>query len=219
MDFLSPVVSLFNLFNEGLKMANDIIKSSQSNSVKRKIIQIQLTLEDIIENAHEILSIAKGSSQKNHIPNDLQTLETMLFLQVRNLRRLLDFVRDDTSEKIMKMFTPKMRRNIIDLIHFKGGIIESVLYILSDYNKEYFQLKKNELIINTNPILLNWNHGKFITDSIEYTRQIEEMKTIQMVFSERYEEHEQIVRELAACSNELSDFIKSNISLADVKLQ
>lgn len=55
IEYLGPVISLYKLIIDGLKSVYDKSKTEQKRDVQRKIIAVQLLLEDIIDNAQKIL--------------------------------------------------------------------------------------------------------------------------------------------------------------------
>lgn len=71
----------------------------------------------------------------------------------------------------------------------------------------------------TNTAIYEWGHDKFIEKGDSYADQILlQTKKKQISVFERMDEQEKIVSELAECSKELSDFIKSQMDIEDVVL-
>ena len=215
LESLGPVISLFKLLLEGLSKASKSIKTNKKKSIQRKIIEIQLSLEDIIDNAQEICSFVERCSHKTRVnQNMVRNLESLLYRQHHRINILLDQIRDPNSDEIMKLFAPDIRRNIIDLIHMKRGFIQEVLRSISYFNK--IKISKNQLTTNIQSVLLNWNHERFISEGNSYLRSLyDNRKKSNIVISERLSDQRQIVDDLLQCSKELSGFIKKQIGIED----
>lgn len=212
IEYLGPVISLYKLIIDGLKSIYDKSRAEKKRDVQRKIIEIQLLLEDIIDNAQEILStIKKNMDKKKFSEEEIDALRGLLYSQRHRLRLLLDHLHDDTSEEIMKLFAPNIRRRITDLVHIKGGAIEYLIFDLQKFDKTQ--------IPYTDTAIYEWRHDRFIKEGNFYVDQIlrQAKKKKSSVF-ERMDEQEKIVLELAECSKELSDFIKIQIDIEDVVL-
>lgn len=212
IEYLGPVISLYKLIIDGLKSVYDKSKGEKKKDVQRKILQIQLSLEDIIDNAKEILSIIKRNTYKKEFSKEeIAVLKRLLYSQRHRLHLLLYHLSDDTSEEIMKLFAPNIRRRIIDLVHIKGGAIQHLLFDLHRFDEMQ--------IPYTNTAMYKWSHDRFIEEGDTYTNQILlQAKKKEISVFERMEEQEGIVSDLAECSKELSDFIKSQMDIEDVVL-
>ena len=216
LEHLNLVASLYKLLIYGLTKVRDNIKASRKKSIQRKIIEIQLLLEDIIDNAQEVISTVKNYGKKKKITRqDIEELERMLYSQSRRLSLLLQNLRDDTSAEIMRLFTPDIRRRIIDLIHIKGGAIEQVLFMINRFGK--IKLVKNQPVIQTYADLQDWSHDIFVKEGKPYVNQLLIMgREAKVSILGRQREQEQVVNELIECSKKLSDFIKSQIGIEDI---
>ena len=215
LESLGPVISLFKLLLEGLSKASKSIKTNKKKSIQRKIIEIQLSLEDIIDNAQEIFTFVERCSHKTRVnQNIVRDLESLLYRQHHRIHILLDQIRDPNSDEIMKLFAPDIRRNIIDLIHMKRGFIQEVLRSISYFNN--IKISKNQLTTNIQSVLLNWNHERFTSEGNSYLRSLyDNRKKSNIVISERLSDQRQIVDDLLQCSKELSGFIKKQIGIEE----
>ena len=215
LESLGPVVTLFKLILEGLTKATKTIKSTKKKALQRKIIEIQLSLEDIIDNAQEILSIFEYISHKTKVnENTLRNLEGLLYRQYDRIYILMEQINDHGSEEIMKLFAPDIRRNIINLIHIKGGFIQEVIRTFSLFKN--IRISKNQIIGSVEPALLDWNHDRFIIEGLSYVRTLQESyKTSDVVISERLSDQRQVVDDLVECSKRLSEFIKTQIGIEE----
>ena len=64
---LGPLVSLFKLLVEGISKTAGTIKSKKHKAIQRKLVEIQLSLEDIIENAQHLFSIIERSTHRTQV--------------------------------------------------------------------------------------------------------------------------------------------------------
>jgi len=212
IEYLGPVISLYKLIIDGLKSVYDKSKTEKKKDVQRKIIEVQLLLEDIIDNAQKILStIKRNMDKKKFSKEEIDVLRGLLYSQHCRLSLLLDHLRDDTSEEIMKLFAPNIRRRIIDLVHIKRGAIGHLIFDLHRLDEMQ--------IPYTNTAMYEWSHDRFIEEGGSYADQILlQTKKKKISVFERMDEQEKIVSELAECSKKLSDFIKSQMDIEDVVL-
>ena len=162
-----------------------------------------------------IFSFVELCSHKTRVnQNVVRDLESLLYRQHNRIEILLSQISDPNSDELMKLFAPDIRRNIIDLIHIKGGFIQEVLRNISYFRK--IEISKNQLIANIQSELLNWNHEKFISEGHSYVRSLyENGEKSNIVISERLSEQKQIVDDLVQCSKELSGFIKKHIGIEE----
>jgi hypothetical protein len=212
---LGPVVSLYKLLLEGLSKASKAIKDNKKKAIQRKIIEIQLSLEEIIDNSQEILSFMERFCHENKAnQNIIHELKRLLYRQHQRICILLEQINDHNSGEIMKLFAPEIRRNIIGLIHIKGGFIQEFLQ-----NKSYFEnikISKNQLITNIHSALLDWNHDSFISEGHSYIRSLyANLKKSDIIISKRLQEQKQVVDALIECSKGLSEFIKKDIGIEE----
>jgi len=216
LEALGPVISLFKLFIEGISTAAKTIRSSKKKNIYRKIIEIQLSLQDILDNAQDIISIIEKCCQQNFMPDDkIDRLERLLHRQYQRIYLLTEQINTHGSSEIMKLFTPEIRRNIIELIHIKGGFIRSVLRGISV--RENVKYLKERLVIRVPTSLSIWDHDSFIREGRSYIRNIEKNREVTEIdLCSHFLEQKRIIHELLDCSERLSDFIKSQIGLDEV---
>jgi hypothetical protein len=214
IEYLSPVVSLFKLIVDGLAKAGESIKGSHKKEIQRKILEIQLALEDIIDRAQEILStIEELSGREKIVKEDIETLQRLIYRQNNRIYRLIDLLSDDTSNNILKLFLPEVRRRIVDLINQKGGFIAHLVHHFED-----IKLIKNQITIKS--VLIDWNHEAFIEEGHAYLRQLERSsKRSTVPISNHIDNQKQIIDALIECSKEMSDLIKKQIKIEDVVIR
>ncbi len=214
IEYLSPIVSLFKLIVDGLSKAGESIKGSQKKEIQRKIIEIQLALEDIIDRAQEILSaIEELSSREKIAKKDIEPLQHLIYRQNNRIYRLIDLLADEVSDNIMKLFVPEARRMIWDLINQKGGF-------LSDLVRHFEEIKVTKNQVTIKAVLIDWNHEAFIEQGHSYLRQVERSsKRSTVPISNRIDNQKQIVDALIECSKEMSDLIKKQIKIEDVVIR
>lgn len=217
LESLGPVVSLFKLFIEGLVKAGQKLKSCHKRTIRRKILEIQLSLEAIIDNAQEILSAIEGCAHDNYKLNEesVGDVRDMVYRQHRRIDMLLEQMEDKDSDEVMRLFTPDIRRHIIDLIHIKRGVISNMVLAVRAY--ENIQISRSRLVASLSPALLTWDHEKFLREGHSYLRSLTlSPDRKKFVISDRLKEQQAIVDSLMQCSKQLSGFIRSEIGLGDV---
>lgn len=208
--YLSLIVSLFKLVIEGVKSGHDKANLEKKRDIQRKIIEIQLLLEDIIDNAQKILPIIKRKmATKKFSKEESEVLKALSYSQWRKLDLLLGHMDDPTSEELMRLFAPDTRRKIIELIFIKGGVIRELVF--------HLRHSEETQVLYASSVMYEWNHDRFLAEGSSYTNQIlRPTKKKKISIFERIEEQEGIVSQLAECSKELSDFIKSHMDIEDV---
>ncbi len=150
IEYISPLVSLYKTLTEGIRSINVKARSKEKYKIQRKIISIQIILENIIETAEQIFAILdvpiKENSKLDKIKKD--ELISLTNSQGKNLNELLMTLRADTSDYILKLFAPQLRRNIEKHIYMKQGRIVRLSWALRQfdsrklkkiYNKEYYK--------------------------------------------------------------------------------
>jgi hypothetical protein len=100
IESLGPLVSVFRLLVEGISKSAKAIKSSKNRAIKRKLIEIQLSLEDIIDNAEYLFSLIENSKGKTQKENQklVEEFKRALYTQLARLRIFIDQITDHTSE-------------------------------------------------------------------------------------------------------------------------
>jgi hypothetical protein len=86
IEYLSPVISLGTLITGGLESIRDkgVVKSKKD--FQRNIIRIQLLLEDIIDDANEILSIFQGNlAAKQLSQSEIDNLISLSYAQQHHI--------------------------------------------------------------------------------------------------------------------------------------
>ncbi len=217
IESLGPLVSVFKLFLEGISKAAKTIKSSKNKAFQRKIIEIQLSLEDIIENAQYLLSLIERSSQshKNENKELMEDFKDSLYSQLSRIYIIMDQITDNTSEKILKLFAPDLRRNIWDLANMKMGAINLVLRAMHD-GMDKTKMSEEGLKSTIQSASLNWDHKRFVSEGESYLSQLDEHnKESQHLLSDHLKEQKEIIRCLSLCSNEFSQFIEKHIKIQD----
>lgn len=217
IEYLGPVVSLFKLIIDGLSKASDAIKGPRRREVQRKIIEIQLALEDIIDKAQEIVvSIDELVHCQEIKEDDVKALRRLMYGQNNRIERLLDLLHDDLSEEFMKIFTPVTRRRIVNLIDIKGGFIRELA--LRFRAAEDVSLSSGKLM--TKSAFGNWDHKLFLEQGYSYTmRLVPRKEKAQVLIPQEIEDQKRIIKSLIRCSKELSDFLRQHIAIEDVVLR
>jgi len=217
IEYLGPLVSLFKLLTQGIAESWKAIKSSRNKAIQRKFIEIQLSLEDIIENAERLFVLIEKSRDKDQKENQdlLEEFRSGLYAQIQRLNILIDQITDHTSGEILKLFAPDLRRKISLLIHSKMSTIYIVLRGMYDI-KEKTTISKEGFTETIQTALLNWNHQKFVTGGESYLRELgRHSKKASLVLSDHLQEQKEVIEDLTVCSNDFSEFLKEHVSLPD----
>lgn len=217
LEALGPVVSLFELLIEGITKVSNLISSKKKKSFQRKILELQLCLENIIDDAQEILSELRipQNPDKKKKSDKLDKIKKLIYRQRHQLYRLEDHLHDDEIDEIMKLFTPELRRNIRELVQMKQGVITNLVGELM--NIDNLKFSGNELILNTNIHLLEWDHDRFIDEGSQYTRNMYlDHKKTKIIISKRLKGQKKVVNDLIECSRRMSEFIKGQIDIESV---
>ncbi len=217
IESLGPLVSVFKLFIEGISKSAKAIKSSRNKAIQRKFVEIQLSLEDIIENAERLFVLIEKSRDKDQKENRdlLEEFRSSLYAQIQRLNILIDQITDHTSGEILKLFAPDLRRKISLLIHSKMSAIYIVLLGMYDI-KEKTRISKEGFTATIQTALLNWNHQKFVTGGESYLRELgRHSKKASLVLSDHLQEQKKIIEDLTVCSNNFSKFLRDHVSLPD----
>lgn len=213
IESFGPIGSLFRLIVDGLKGASRLGKLSKKRNVARKIVEIQLYLEDIIERAEKILSVIDRNVGKKKLPKkEGRLLQELLHSQLHKIEALQLSLHDDTADQIMKLFLPKIRRQIGGLIHAKGGAINDLIDFFPHFDETQGAYEDFGAP--------DWNHSIFMREGlahISYRGRPASKKTKVSLF-DRMDERKARVAELVNCSEELSDFIRSNIPIEEAVL-
>jgi len=217
IESLGPLISLFRLLTQGIAESWKTIKSSRNKAIQRKFIEIQLSLEDIIENAERLFVLIEESRDKGQNENQdlLEEFRSGLYAQIQRLKIIIEQITDQTSGEILKLFAPDLRRNISLLIYSKMSAIYIVLQGMYDI-KEKTRISKKGFTATIQTALLNWNHQKFVTGGESYLRELgRQSKKVSLVLSDHLQEQKKVIEDLTVCSNDFSKFLKLHVSLPE----
>ena len=217
IESLGPLVSLFRLFIEGISKAGKTIKSSKNRAIQRKLIEIQLSLEDIIENAEHLFSLIESSTGKTQKENrDLvDEFKRVLYAQLERIRIFLNQITDHTSEEILKVFAPDLRRNILLLTQKKISVVNWVLSALYDVIQRT-TISRDGLKATIQSSLINWDHQRFVAEGRSYLAELgRSSKKSKLLLSDHLKEQKEIIKSLSLCSKDFSEFIKEHVKIQD----
>jgi hypothetical protein len=217
IESLGPLVSLFKLLVEGISKSAKAIKSSKNRAIKRKLIEIQLSLEDIIDNAEYLLSLIENSIGKTQKENRelVDGFKKALYKQLERLRIFMDQITDNTSEEILKIFAPGLRRNILILTQRKMSAVNWVLSSMYDTIQKT-TVSKNGLNAIIQSELIRWDHQRFVNEGQSYWVELSRSsKRAKVLLSDHLKEQKEIIKSLNLCSKDFSEFIKEHISIQE----
>ena len=217
IEYLGPLVSVFKLLVEGISKSAKAIRSSKNRATKRKLIEIQISLEDIIENAEHLFSLIESSTGKTQKENRelVEEFKRVLYAQVERIRIFMDQITDNTSEEILKIFAPDLRRNILILTRRK---MSAVNWILSSmYNIiQKTTVSKDGLKATIQLSLINWDHQRFVAEGWSYLDELgRSSKRARLLLSDHLKEQKEIIKSLSLCSKDFSEFIKEHINIQE----
>jgi len=214
---MGPVASLLVLLVEGIKGAGNVIRSSRKKAIQRRIIEIKLSLDDIIENGSAALSIIEvyANEPARIGPQEVKGLQALLYRQWSLVNQLLVQVNDDSIYEILDLIgSRRLQERITELITRKGSIINEILHRLHRWDK--VQISGRKMTVKILSDLPEWNHGVFLEKGDRYAfRLITQSRETEVEISHHIIEHRQNLDALEECSKELSAFIRSTLQLDD----
>ncbi len=217
IESLAPLVSLFKFIIQGMTESWKAIKSSRNKAIQRKFIEIQLSLEDIIDNAERLFVLIEKSREKDQRENRdlLEEFKSGLYTQIQRLNILIDQITDHTSGEFLKLFAPDLRRKISLLIHTKMSTVYVVLRGMYDI-KEGATISKEGFTVTIQTALLNWNHQKFVAEGESYLRELgRHSKKDSLLLSDHLQAQKEVIESLTLCSKDFSEFLKEHVSIQD----
>ena len=217
IESLGPLVSVFKLLVQGISKSAKAIKSSKNRAIKRKLIEIQLSLEDIIENAEHLFSLIESSTGRTQKGNRelVEEFKRALYAQLERIRIFMDQITDNTSEEILKIFAPDLRRNILILTQTKRSAVNWVLLAMYDII-EKTTVSKDGLKATIQSALINWDHQRFVAEGQSYLAELgRSSKGAKLLFSDHLKEQKEIIKSLSLCSKDFSEFIKEHVNIQE----
>ena len=217
IESLGPLVSLFKLLVEGISKAARAIKSSKNRAIQRKLIEIQLSLEDIIENAEHLFFLIESSTGKTQKKNRelVEEFKRALYAQLVRIRIFMDQITDHTSEEILKVFAPDLRRNILLLTQRKMSAVSWVLSAMYEIIQRT-TISRGVLKTTIQSALINWDHQRFVAEGESYLAELgRSSKKTNVLLSDHLKEQKEIIKSLSLCSKSFSEFIKEHVKIQD----
>jgi hypothetical protein len=207
---INPIVSLFQLLINALKSLDKENKLKKERDMQRKIIELQLSLEDIIDSAKKILLFIQKNKNLKQIKKDmLFSFRDQLYDQSHRLKGLLTLLEDGTSNIIMKLFTPEIRRDIAMLIDRKGGVVSTLIWNLHDLIDKYFPY--------TDKDSYEWDLSKIIRKALQNSSgNLTNIINTNTHIDKWIDEQNQTINALIKCSSDLSQFIKTQMNINDI---
>ncbi len=182
---------------QGLKAIQEIPDRNRKKTYGRKIKQIQLKLDDIIEHADPILDrmeILRKTVVENISIEQLSNLINLLGAQVGRIGTFTTIFRDQEMEDLIRLFNPELRRAIRPRMSRKEMSIYKDIHII-------------EMLTKSRP------------DEAEVSMQFhcEEIKLMQDRFSEvRIADSRKRIDELKVASAEMSRLIWEKFEVQDL---
>lgn len=132
IDQLGTLLTALDLFKDGIGAVLKWGELSKRKDIQRRIISIQLNLEDIISTAEKIFNIIEEACTSND-QSKLQDLKALAFSQISSIRKLSMDMRDEEFEKVVKLMAPEFGREVFRYIHPKQERLRTLTRV-DDYN-------------------------------------------------------------------------------------
>lgn len=217
LEILNPVISLYKLLVDALSPVLDKANSDNRRDLQRRIIEIQLLLEDIIDCAIPLISEIKKYKGKLSLErNEIDTLRFFFSMQQDRLELLLHLFTEHTSKELMSLFAPAVKRRIEDLVCYKSAILIEVVGTI------YYHFFSSEDMVAKLPMyedsysLHNWSHERFMKEE-SYVQELSS-QTTELVMTQRIREQEKVIAELIKYSEDFANLIRQKINLEEAIL-
>lgn len=114
IEYLSPIAAVYNILKNAIKDAMDHFELSQRKEIQRKIVSLQLILVNIIETADRIYERIDVIRANAHDSNRkvLEDIKALAFSQNHALYKLATELEDSTTEEILRLLSPNVRRDL-----------------------------------------------------------------------------------------------------------
>jgi len=175
------------------------------------------TLEDIIENAEHLFSLIERSTKKTQKKNHelVEDFKAALYAQIERIRIFMGQITDHTSEEILKIFAPDLRRNVLVLTQTKMSAVNWVLSAILDIIQKT-TISKDGLKATIQSALITWDHQRFVADGRSYFAELgRSSKKTQLLLPDHLKEQKEIIKSLSLCSKNFSEFIKEHVKIQD----
>ncbi len=125
---LGTLLTAVELFRDGITSILKWGDLSKRKDIQRRILSIQLNLEDIISTAEKIFILIKdASATKNR--TKLQDIKALAFSQLSSIQKLTIDMTDGEFEKVIKLMAPGFGREIFKYVHPKQERLRTLLRV------------------------------------------------------------------------------------------
>lgn len=125
---LGTLLTAVELFRDGITSILNWGGLSKRKDIQRRIVSIQLNLEDIISTAEKIFMLIKDVSETKNQPQ-IQDIKALAFSQLSSIRKLTIDMMDEEFEKIIKLMAPSFGREIFNYVHPKQERLRTLLRV------------------------------------------------------------------------------------------
>ena len=146
----------------------------------------------------------------------MEEFERTLHAQLRRIHILEDQITDDTSEEILRVFAPDLRRSILLLTGTKRSVVNWALMAMYDAMGR-ITVSKEGLRASVESALISWDHKRFITEGPGYLHKLTpSRKKEKLLLSDHLKEQKEIIKSLIICSKDFSTFLNEHVKIEDV---
>ena len=149
---LGTLLTAVELFKDGITSILQWGDLGKRNDIQRRIISIQLNLEDIISTAEKIFILIKDVSVKEN-QSKLQSIKALAFSQLSSIRKLNIDMMDEEFVKVIKLMAPSFGREIFQYVHPKQERLRTLLQVDDLSNNSLKNLYNESHITNGMEIL------------------------------------------------------------------
>ena len=125
---LGTLLTAVELFRNAITSILNWGDLSKRKDIQRRIVSIQLNIEDIISTAEKIFMLIKDASATKNQTN-LQDIKALAFSQLSSIRKLTIDMMDEEFEKIIKLMAPSFGREIFNHVLPKQERLRALLRV------------------------------------------------------------------------------------------
>ena len=129
---LGTLLTAIGLFKDGIGSVLKWSELSKRKDIQRRIISIQLSLEDIISTAEKIFNIIEEACTSDD-QSKVQDLKVVAHSQIYSIRKLSMDMREEEFGKVIKLMAPEFGREIFRYIHPKQERLRTLTRV-DDFN-------------------------------------------------------------------------------------
>jgi hypothetical protein len=140
-DYLSPIALAYTLIKDTIIIANRRPEIIRKREFQQKIIFIQKSMIEVINNGQKIFDFIKvvNKSDTSENPELIRNIKFLASSQIRSIEKLSQSLSDKTWSKMFALLMPDLRRHVHDPMFLKGKRLRLLLRV---DNFDYKELRK-----------------------------------------------------------------------------